>query len=114
MDLVKTKMMLSAGAYKGFADAWRKTVQEGGLSALFNGAGARVGYIMPFCTFYLPVYEIIKRKLETCGPIGGGNAKNKMAVRGGAMSSAPGSAPRRRRIWSSAHPLRGDRCFVSF
>lgn len=114
MDLVKTKMMLSPDVYRGFADAWRKTVQEGGLlGALFNGAGARVGYIMPFCTFYLPVYEIIKRKLETCGPIGGAKAKDKMAVRGGAMhmSSAP---RRRRRMRSSAHPLRSDRCFVRF
>lgn len=108
MDLVKTKMMLSPDVYKGFADAWRKTVQEGGLASLFNGAGARVGYIMPFCTFYLPVYEIIKRKLETCGPIGGRNAKDKMAVRGGAMSDAP------RRRMRSGHPLRGDRCFISF
>jgi solute carrier family 25 S-adenosylmethionine transporter 26 len=107
MDLVKTKMMLSPDVYRGFADAWRKTVQEGGLASLFNGAGARVGYIMPFCTFYLPVYEIIKRKLESCGPIGG-SAKNKISVRGGAM----GGAPRRRK--RSAHPLRDNRCFVSF
>jgi solute carrier family 25 S-adenosylmethionine transporter 26 len=109
MDLVKTKMMLNPGTYKGFADAWRKTVQEGGMASLFNGASARVSYIMPFCTFYLPVYEVIKRKLESCGRIGG-SAKSKIAVRGGALG-----APRRRTsMRSSSHPLRGDRCFVSF
>eukprot|EP00563_Minutocellus_polymorphus_P018648 CAMPEP_0197721980 /NCGR_PEP_ID=MMETSP1434-20131217/4839_1 /TAXON_ID=265543 /ORGANISM="Minutocellus polymorphus, Strain CCMP3303" /LENGTH=178 /DNA_ID=CAMNT_0043307067 /DNA_START=18 /DNA_END=554 /DNA_ORIENTATION=+ len=128
MDLVKTKMMLNPGIYKGFAEAWRRTVQEGGMASLFNGAGARVSYIMPFCTFYLPVYEIIKRKLESRGPIGG-SAKS-IAVRGGALG-----APRRMkqikaaeeakkdivltqgtgtRSPSSGHPLRSDRCFVSF
>eukprot|EP00584_Thalassiosira_punctigera_P008949 CAMPEP_0172545178 /NCGR_PEP_ID=MMETSP1067-20121228/15165_1 /TAXON_ID=265564 ORGANISM="Thalassiosira punctigera, Strain Tpunct2005C2" /NCGR_SAMPLE_ID=MMETSP1067 /ASSEMBLY_ACC=CAM_ASM_000444 /LENGTH=399 /DNA_ID=CAMNT_0013331877 /DNA_START=91 /DNA_END=1290 /DNA_ORIENTATION=- len=120
MDLVKTKMMLNPSAFAGFGDAWRRTMREGGIAGLFAGAGARVSYIMPFCTFYLPVYEIIKRKLETVS-LGGGAV---LEVRGGAQARS--ERGRRRQIASirgggqesvraeHRHPLRGDRCFVSF
>lgn len=72
-DFIKTKLMLYPEQYSNIADATRKCIQEGGIASLFNGAGARVSYIMPFCTFYLPVYEIIKRKLEVIGIVGDSN-----------------------------------------
>ena len=113
LDLVKTKLMVNADLYKGFFDAWRKTVQEGGIASLFNGAGARVSYIMPFCTFYLPVYEIFKRKLETCAPFGGSRHQGVAPIRGGAQVPVVRARSSKTSV-RSEHPLRGDRCFVSF
>eukprot|EP00568_Trieres_chinensis_P006852 CAMPEP_0183299012 /NCGR_PEP_ID=MMETSP0160_2-20130417/5850_1 /TAXON_ID=2839 ORGANISM="Odontella Sinensis, Strain Grunow 1884" /NCGR_SAMPLE_ID=MMETSP0160_2 /ASSEMBLY_ACC=CAM_ASM_000250 /LENGTH=380 /DNA_ID=CAMNT_0025461153 /DNA_START=59 /DNA_END=1198 /DNA_ORIENTATION=- len=91
LDLIKTKLMVDGGAYGGFVDAFRKTMADGGLGALFHGGGARVGYILPFCAIYLPVYEIIKRKMERSEP----KAKKLAAdARGGAQAKAKAKAMR--------------------
>jgi hypothetical protein len=62
-DNIKTKLMVDVG-YKGFFDCVTKTVNSGGISALFAGSAARVAWLLPFTAIYLPVYEIIKRKME--------------------------------------------------
>lgn len=63
LDNIKTKLTVEVG-YKGFFDCLSKTVQSGGMSALFSGSVARVAWLMPFTAIYLPVYEIIKRRME--------------------------------------------------
>ena len=63
LDNIKTKLMVETG-YNGFFDCLAKTVQTGGVPALFSGSAARVAWLMPFTAIYLPVYEIIKRKLQ--------------------------------------------------
>ena len=131
LDLIKTKLMVEGDLYSGFIDAFRKTYADGGLSGLFHGGAARVGYILPFCAFYLPMYEIIKRKMEL-GEKGrgpkvlvtrkSGNAQKKaMKIKGGAQDSRlllddmkglnlerPNNSRR------SRHRLDGDDCFGSF
>jgi solute carrier family 25 S-adenosylmethionine transporter 26 len=63
LDNIKTKLMVDTG-YNGFFDCLSKTVKNGGMPALFAGSAARVAWLMPFTAIYLPVYEIIKRRME--------------------------------------------------
>mmetsp|Transcript_29117 Transcript_29117/g.45250 ORF Transcript_29117/g.45250 Transcript_29117/m.45250 type:complete len:368 (+) Transcript_29117:74-1177(+) len=68
-DLLKTKIMVDGHLYNGVLDCIRKTVEEGGVGSLLNGAGARVAWLTPFNAIYLPIYEVMKRKLEQSGNI---------------------------------------------
>jgi len=79
LDNIKTKLMVDVG-YNGFFDCVSKTVSTGGISALFNGGGARVAWLMPFTAIYLPIYEIIKRKLSETS-----SANKAINVKGGAQ-----------------------------
>lgn len=63
LDNIKTKLMVETG-YNGFFDCLAKTVKTGGMPALFAGSAARVAWLLPFTAIYLPVYEIIKRKMS--------------------------------------------------
>jgi len=63
LDNIKTKLMVEAG-YSGFFDCLTKTVKTGGMPALFAGSAARVAWLLPFTAIYLPLYEIIKRRME--------------------------------------------------
>jgi hypothetical protein len=63
LDNIKTKLMVETG-YSGFFDCLAKTVNTGGMPALFAGSAARVAWLMPFTIIYLPVYEILKRKMQ--------------------------------------------------
>jgi Mitochondrial carrier protein. len=63
LDNIKTKLTVEVG-YNGFFDCLSKTVKSGGMGALFSGSVARVAWLMPFTAIYLPVYEIIKRRME--------------------------------------------------
>mmetsp|Transcript_7454 Transcript_7454/g.14112 ORF Transcript_7454/g.14112 Transcript_7454/m.14112 type:complete len:380 (-) Transcript_7454:140-1279(-) len=63
LDNIKTKLTVEVG-YNGFFDCLSKTVKSGGMKALFAGSVARVAWLMPFTAIYLPVYEIIKRRME--------------------------------------------------
>lgn len=80
LDNIKTKLMVETG-YKGFFDCAIKTAQTNGVGALFAGSAARVAWLMPFTAIYLPVYEILKRKMAmqpaSTGPL---------AVSGGAFT----------------------------
>jgi len=62
-DSIKTKLMVDAGMYSGFLDCLSKTVREHGVGSIFQGAAARVFWIMPFTAIYLPLYEFLKVKL---------------------------------------------------
>lgn len=73
-DLLKTKIMVDGHLYNGLLDCIRKTVEEGGVGSLLNGAGARVAWLTPFNAIYLPIYEVMKRKLEQSG----NNKQNKL------------------------------------
>eukprot|EP00566_Odontella_aurita_P010076 CAMPEP_0113574384 /NCGR_PEP_ID=MMETSP0015_2-20120614/27120_1 /TAXON_ID=2838 /ORGANISM="Odontella" /LENGTH=426 /DNA_ID=CAMNT_0000477521 /DNA_START=76 /DNA_END=1356 /DNA_ORIENTATION=- /assembly_acc=CAM_ASM_000160 len=124
LDLIKTKLMVEGDLYSGLGDAARRTFQDGGLSALFHGAGARVGYILPFCALYLPVYEVIKRRLERSVPkekVVAASAKSAGKVgRGGAqqqqqmMRRSSGFAGVKRRNVAGRRRLDGEENFVSF
>lgn len=64
LDLVKTKLMMQSGsvvAYSGVVDVLQQLYADGGVSALFVGAIARVTWLVPFTTIYLGVYERCKR-----------------------------------------------------
>lgn len=50
--------------YNGFIDCATKTVSENGVGALFNGSIARVAWLMPFTAIYLPIYEVLKRRMQ--------------------------------------------------
>lgn len=63
LDTIKTKLMVETG-YNGFFDCVAKSIKENGVASLFNGSVARVAWLLPFTAFYLPVYEITKRKLR--------------------------------------------------
>mmetsp|Transcript_12158 Transcript_12158/g.18457 ORF Transcript_12158/g.18457 Transcript_12158/m.18457 type:complete len:214 (+) Transcript_12158:823-1464(+) len=82
LDNIKTKLMVDAG-YNGFFDCLFKTAKTNGVPSLFAGSAARVAWLMPFTAIYLPVYEIVKRKMAEVpvmpGPLGvkGGHMKNR-------------------------------------
>ncbi len=62
LDNIKTKLMVGTG-YNGFFDCLFKTAKTNGVPSLFAGSAARVAWLMPFTAIYLPVYEIVKRKM---------------------------------------------------
>jgi len=62
-DTIKTKLMVDTG-YSGFFDCAAKTVAESGVGSLFNGSIARVAWLMPFTAIYLPIYELLKRRMQ--------------------------------------------------
>mmetsp|Transcript_13121 Transcript_13121/g.19121 ORF Transcript_13121/g.19121 Transcript_13121/m.19121 type:complete len:365 (+) Transcript_13121:165-1259(+) len=82
LDNVKTKLMVDVG-YSGFFDCLAKTVKTGGMSSLFAGSAARVAWLMPFTAIYLPVYEIIKRKMIMPAP----TVVSALAVKGGHVAN---------------------------
>ena len=68
MDLLKTKLMVDGHLYSGLTDCIQKTIENGnGIGALMNGAGARVAWLTPFCAIYLPVYDLMKKKITAIG-----------------------------------------------
>jgi solute carrier family 25 S-adenosylmethionine transporter 26 len=67
LDNIKTKLMVEKG-YNGFFDCVSKSIQTNGFASLFNGSMARVAWLMPFTAFYLPVYELIKRRMLEARP----------------------------------------------
>lgn len=83
-DNIKTKLMVDVG-YNGFFDCVTKTVNSGGISALFAGSAARVAWLLPFTAIYLPVYEIIKRRMEMTPPVA--VLSPALAVKGGHISA---------------------------
>jgi len=62
-DTIKTKLMVDTG-YNGFFDCALKTAKESGVGSLFNGSLARVAWLMPFTAIYLPVYELLKDRMQ--------------------------------------------------
>lgn len=81
LDNIKTKLMVDVG-YSGFFDCVSKTIESTGFSSLFNGGGARIAWLMPFTAIYLPVYEVIKRRLSASNV---GNSPTPLKVKGGAQ-----------------------------
>eukprot|EP01031_Cornospumella_fuschlensis_P024732 gene24732-29884_t len=60
LDLVKTLMMM--GTHDGGVFATLSSIyQARGWAGVFTGWGARVGWLLPFTTIYLYVYEVLKR-----------------------------------------------------
>ena len=63
LDVIKTKLMLTEGGSLGVMGTLMDTYKAGGVDALFVGVAARVSWILPFTAFYLPVYDMLKRRL---------------------------------------------------
>jgi solute carrier family 25 S-adenosylmethionine transporter 26 len=84
LDNIKTKLTVEIG-YSGFFDCLSKTVKTGGMSGLFAGSAARVAWLMPFTAIYLPLYEIIKRRMEIMPAI----SSSPLAMKGGHMNAFP-------------------------
>lgn len=68
--------------YSGFFDCVSKTIEATGFSSLFNGGGARVAWLMPFTAIYLPIYEVIKRRMAASCVL---TASSPLKVKGGAQ-----------------------------
>lgn len=65
LDVVKTRLMLDdggGGAALGVVAVFRQLIASGGLGALFQGAAARVVWLMAFTTIYLQIYELLTAK----------------------------------------------------
>jgi Mitochondrial carrier protein len=64
LDVIKTKLMVD-DAYAGysFLDCWLATVDAHGIGSVFAGVVARIAWILPFVTIYLPTYDFLKRLL---------------------------------------------------
>lgn len=62
LDTIKTKLMVDSYD-AGFWDCFATTVETHGVGAVFAGSIARVAWIVPFTALYLPMYELLKRKL---------------------------------------------------
>ena len=76
LDTIKTKLMVDT--YDGgFVDCLLDTFQSHGLSALMAGGVARVCWLMPFTAIYLPLFDVLKRRLEDRG---GDNDANDGAI----------------------------------
>jgi len=63
LDTIKTKLMVDAYD-AGFLDCFLTTVDQHGVAAVFAGGMARIVWILPFTALYLPVYELLKRRLS--------------------------------------------------
>ena len=48
----------------GVAGVFRELVRSGGVGVLFQGATARVLWLMAFTTVYLQVYEMLTREID--------------------------------------------------
>ena len=59
LDLVKTRLMTGLPGVSPLQCA-RQIVGQGGFGALFQGATARVCWLVPFTAIYLAIYEFIK------------------------------------------------------
>lgn len=66
LDTIKTKQMVDAYD-SGFLDCFLTTIHQHGVGAVFAGAMARIVWILPFTALYLPVYELLKRRLSNGG-----------------------------------------------
>lgn len=86
-DNVKTKLMVDTGLYNGFFDCVAKSVRDNGIGSMFAGSAARVAWLMPFTAIYLPIYEIIKRKLEL-KPVKPSASVAMLAMKGGHQKKA--------------------------
>lgn len=64
LDTIKTKLMVD-GYSNGFMDCFLTTVDHHGIGAVFAGGMARIVWILPFTALYLPVYELLKRRLSS-------------------------------------------------
>ena len=55
----------------GVAGVFRELVRSGGVGVLFQGATARVLWLMAFTTVYLQVYEMLTRETpRSCASVG--------------------------------------------
>lgn len=131
LDMIKTKLMVDGPLYSGFFDCVRKTVKINGVSSLFQGGAARVAWLMPFTAIYLPLYDILKRKMEETplkepkisSPLASIQGKG-IAVKGGAQEKQDFFRPgfvksnqlqmRMKRNYLKQHPLEGRTSFISF
>jgi len=130
LDMIKTKLMVDGPLYNGFFDCVRKTVAQNGVGSLFQGGAARVAWLMPFTAIYLPLYDILKRRLEVkplqapklAFPTVGAKG---MSVKGGAQdrtgafpafgqNKQDGLKMRMSRKYLKKHPLEGRTSFISF
>lgn len=61
MDVIKTKLMVD-DAYAGstFLDCFFATIESHGWTSVFAGVGARIAWILPFTSIYLPTYDFLK------------------------------------------------------
>ena len=62
LDTIKTKLMVDSYD-AGFWDCLSTTIDQHGVGAVFAGALARIAWIVPFTALYLPLYELLKRRL---------------------------------------------------
>ena len=110
LDNIKTKLMVDTG-FNGFFDCLNKTLKTGGVPLLFSGSAARVAWLMPFTAIYLPLYEIIKRKMEMI-PVG--PPSSPLAVKGGHIRNpifARRPAPAMKSLQMKNTRLAGSACF---
>ena len=54
---------LSPSHTHSFSQVFRSTYAEGGITAMFAGAPARVAWLLPFTTVYLQAYELLKKRV---------------------------------------------------
>jgi len=70
LDVAKTKLMTQAhvaasSQYRSVADCLVRVARADGLQGIFQGASARVVWLMPFTAIYFGVHEASKRFLKT-------------------------------------------------
>jgi len=108
LDNIKTKLTVEVG-YSGFFDCLSKTAKTGGVQAVFAGSAARVAWLMPFTAIYLPLYELIKRRMEIVPAI----ASSPLAIKGGHMNAPVfGRKPApRKSLQMKSQRFAGSACF---
>lgn len=66
LDTIKTKLMVDQALYSGgFWDCFMSTVDHHGVGGLFAGGAARIAWLLPYTAIYLPVYDLLKRKVSS-------------------------------------------------
>ena len=68
LDLVRSRLMMSGGNYKGIADCMSKTVRAEGWSGLYAGMGPTVAGIVPYQGINFMCYDVIKRLILSYSP----------------------------------------------
>lgn len=70
LDVVKTRVQVQGAnpelfAFNGSLDCARQLVKHEGVRALFSGSVARVCYMVPNMSVFIPVYELLQRLVRS-------------------------------------------------
>eukprot|EP00658_Telonema_sp_P-2_P051068 TRINITY_DN39085_c0_g1_i1.p1 TRINITY_DN39085_c0_g1~~TRINITY_DN39085_c0_g1_i1.p1 ORF type:complete len:354 (-),score=84.55 TRINITY_DN39085_c0_g1_i1:175-1236(-) len=84
LDLIRSRLMMSGGNYRGIADCARQTVAAEGLRGLYAGLAPTLAGIVPYTGINFTCYDTLKRYAQKEAPAQGIEVHTKLVI--GAVS----------------------------